>query len=78
MGNNKVDLIVQIDQLKNPNQDVFVRRNFTFDFPKGITKENYQAVFEFAKFNIIPELNKNIYTEFCGGDENIVEDEATV
>jgi hypothetical protein len=64
--------------LKSANGEGYVRRNFTFEFPKGITKENYQAVFEFAKFNIIPELNKNTYTEFCGGDENIVEDEATM
>jgi hypothetical protein len=56
MGNTKTDLIFQVDQLKSAKEENYVRKNFTFEFPKGLNNDGYQAVFELGKFNIVPGI----------------------
>jgi len=67
---SKLDFVVKVDQLKDENkEDRYGRNTFYFQMNEGLISNYFNKISEFVKFNTVPELDKYLYAEFCGGNE---------
>ena len=66
--NNELDFVVTIDKY-DQEQQVFKKHLYEFAYTeKDLVNKHYNAIIDFAKFNIIPEINKETLRMFCGSD----------
>lgn len=73
---SKLDFIVNMDHLKDENrEDRYERNNYMFQLNRGPVSELFDSVQEFVKFNTIPELDKHLFAEFCGGTEGFTKND---